>query len=201
MRQEEAPEPAASTGEQHVRRSAGHAEHGCGLADAHSVDVAKQERDLLALGQGAQRGVDAAGELGAFEFVHRSGRLGHGLQGHGRTPAAGAHVVEGGVDGHTVEPRGQVEVRLVLGQVAEHLDQHLLRHVLRVVRVVHDPQRQVVDRRRVATVQGLERLAPAGPQAGKERRLVGGSSRDVRLSCQAMLGDSTLLDDRYAPPP
>ena len=89
-----------------------------------------------------------------------AGASGAGLVHHGdRTALARAHVVEGRVDGHAVEPRGQVELGLVAGQAAEHLDQHLLRDVLRLFRIVDDPQREVVDRGGVGGVQSLERLA------------------------------------------
>ena len=90
-------------------------------------------------------------------------------------------MIEGGVHRHPVEPRGEPELLFSLGQPSEHFDQHLLSHVLRLVRIVDDPQREVVDGARIRGVERLERLRPRSAQAGDERRLVGEASRAVRL--------------------
>ena len=76
--------------------------------------------------------------------------------------------VEHVVHHHAIEPGAKAALALERGELREHLEQHFLCGVLRVLREVHHPQRDVIDPRLMPGHELVERRALAADDAAHE---------------------------------
>ena len=140
---------------------------------AQAVQVLEHERCALTLVETLESKLNLGCEVSLLVLVVAGGnRLGIDVADLG-TPPAAAQVVKTGKSSYAVQPRPQSKFLALLGDLAESLEEDLLRYILSFLRVVHHAKHEVVHGRSVRLKQNFKRLDFTFSQPLSEQFLVG----------------------------
>jgi hypothetical protein len=152
-----ASETAARTNERHFRGLGLHAERERDFTDVQALDLAQQQGGALRRRHAAEGLFELAPQLGLLAAIHRGGEieLELGLPRDRGLALARPQVVIAGVHGHAIEPGALVQ-RAWLAKPLEGLEKDVLRDILGVFTIAEKAEGEVVDARRMFSVQGGE---------------------------------------------
>ncbi len=163
------PEGPARPGQQHLDRPGRETQTVGHLHQRQAVDVFEEKSGALPSGQVADRGLEQPLQLGLLVGIQGRGHLA-ALRGERRPAGGGAQVVVAAIECEPVEPGSQHDVTVPRKALVD-TQEDVLRDVLRVGGVPHDPEREVVDAGCILLLEGCEGVRRPLPQAGDETRL------------------------------